>query len=244
MALGEENDFRTKSFQQVMRFPPQDRVGGTGSPFPMSFTTPSGSSNMSSPVSPLSLPGLTLPNITFPAINLPNQIPPVVMQPISTGGTNGSNGITVEDLATPGAPASGVTLLQFDGYVNVDTSTPGTAKVNITSGAGPGSTLVYGQITAASKGTYASWTYTVQKYVGGASSGAPFTAKNLVEFNNGATLAYGYSITGAGYDKIVGTSYYIKSVPVGTWVRMEYTNALPGGYQYWFEAPNRIDGGC
>lgn len=244
MALGEENDFRTKSFQQVMRFPPQDRLGGTGSPFPLSLTKPSGGSNMSSPVSPLSLPGLTLPNITFPAINLPNQIPPVCIQPISSGGTSTSAGITVEDLATPNPPVTNITNLQFDGNVYVTSTVPGTATVNITSGGGGGSTIEYGQITAVSKGTYATWTYTVQKYIGGSAIGLPVTAKNLVELNNGATLAYGYSITGAGYDKISGTSYYIKSVPTGTWVRMEYTDALPGGYQYWFNAANRIDGGC
>ena len=76
-------------------------------------------------------------------------------------------------------------------------------------------------------------------------NGAPVTAYNLLEYDNDATTAYGYTIVGSGgYDQISGTSYYIRSVPVGTWVRMEYTDAIDGTFTYWFSAPNRIDGGC
>ena len=46
-------------------------------------------------------------------------------------------------------------------------------------------------------------------------------------------------------DRITSTNYYIKSVPVGAWVRMEQTSAIPSYVStYWFEAPNRIDGAC
>jgi hypothetical protein len=245
MALGEQEDFRSKGFQQVNRFPGQDHIGGTGSPMLQQWTQPSGSTNMSLPVPPLTVPSLTLPNITFPGITLPNQLPPVIISGVPGSGAT-SSGISVEDLVTPGGPYTSITLLQFDGTgVSVSNPTPGTAVVNISAGGGGGgSTIEYGQITNASKGTYANWTYTVQRYVSGVATGSAVTAFNMVEIDNDSTTAYGYSITGATYDKINGTSYYIRSVPVGTWVRMEYTDAIPGGFQYWFNAANRVDGGC
>jgi hypothetical protein len=244
MALGEQDDFRSKGFQQVNRFPAQDHIGGTGSPMLQQWTQPAGGTNMSMPVPPMTVPALKFPNITFPGITFPNQLPPVIISGIPGGGTT-SSGISVEDLVTPGGPYTSITLLQFDGTgVSVSNPTPGTAVVNISAGGGGGSTIEYGQITNASKGTYAKWTYTVQRYVSGVASGSAVTAFNMVEINNNSTTAYGYNITGATYDKINGTSYYIRSVPVGTWVRMEYTDAIPGGFQYWFNAANRVDGGC
>jgi hypothetical protein len=245
MPLGEEGDFRTIGFMMKNLFPGQDHVGGPGSAMLHQWTQPSGGTNMSSPVPPLTDTALTFPNITFPGITFPNQLPPVIISGIPGGGTT-SSGISVEDLATPGGPYTSITLLQFDGTgVSVSNPTPGTAVVNISAGGGGGgSTIEYGQITNASKGTYANWTYTVQRYASGVVSGSPVTAFNMVEINNNSTIAYGYSITGATYDKINGTSYYIRSVPVGTWVRMEYTDAIPGGFQYWFNAANRVDGGC
>ena len=251
MPIGDEDDFRMQGFQQKQRFPAQDRLGGTGSPMPLTLTEPTGSVNMQSPVAPLALPALELPNITFPAVSLPPALPPVVIQPATVGTpTGGVTTITVEDVPA-GTSYSGIDTLQFDGSVAVSNppGMPNVAYINVTGGGGGGGTtsLIYGQITNAVKATYAQWTYTVQPYILGVATGAAVTAYNLFEVDNDNATAYGYSITGAGYDKIFGTSYYIRSVPIGNWVRMEYTDAIPtssGLLAYFFTAPNRIDGGC
>ena len=250
MALGEQEDFRSKGFQQVNRFPGQDHVGGPGSAMLHQWTPPSGSTNMSLPVPPLAVPGLTLPNITFPGITLPNQLPPIIISGI--GGTGGAATGTVKVYGPSGsttdAPTDATQIL-FQGTALVDVAvTSGNAVVTYDSSGGGGSTLVYGQITNATRtaGTRAFWTYTVQPYVAGAASGGTVTAYNLLENDNSTTAAYGYSIVSSGnYDRITSTNYYIKSVPVGAWVRMEQTSAIPSySNTYWFEAPNRIDGAC
>ena len=247
MPIGDQGDFRMVGFRQVLRFGAQDVVGGEGSAALYHSTKPYGTTNAQFPVPPLTFPSLQNPTFTLPGITLPPTLPPVVIQPTGTG-TATATTITVEDLATPAGPWSGIDTLQFDGTgVSVTNPAPNVALINITAGGGGGgnTTLVYGQITAASKGTYATWTYTVQPYLAGAPSGATVTAYNLLENDNDATTAYGYAIVGSGgYDQISGTSYYIRPVPAGTWVRMEYTDALTGGFDYWFSAPNRIDGGC
>jgi hypothetical protein len=249
MALGEEGDFRTLGFQQVLRFPAQDKLGGSGSPFPLQLTTPFGSTNMQSPVAPMNLPALGNPNITFPGVSLPPALPPVVIQPATAGiGTGGPATITVEDLATPAGPFLGIDTLQFDGSVTVANPTPNVAVVTVGGGGGGGggTTVYHGKITGAVKGTYAQWTYTVDIYVGGVLF-STVTAYNTLEIENDTTLAYGYSITGAGYDKVFGTSYYVRQVPIGAWVSLIQTTDLPasGGLNWWwFNAPNRIDGGC
>lgn len=249
MALGEQEDFRSKGFQQVNRFPGQDHIGGTGSPMLQQWTQPSGSTNMSLPVTPFTVPGLTLPNITFPGINLPNQLPPITFGGNGTG-TTATNTVNVygsTGTTTTPTPASQI-LFQGSALIDV-TVTGGNAVVTYDSGGGGGgSTLVYGQITNATRtaGTRAFWTYTVQPYVAGAASGGTVTAYNLLENDNSTTAAYGYNIVSSGnYDRITSTNYYIKSVPVGAWVRMELTSAIPSyANTYWFEAPNRIDGAC
>ena len=247
MAIGQPGDFRTEGFGHVERFSPLDYFGGEYSAGLYHSVKPFGSTNMQSSVPPLLFPGLQNPTITFPGISMPPILPPVIIQPAGTG-TGGATTITVEDLATPAGPFTGIDTLQFDGTgVSVTNPSPNVALVNISAGGGGGgsTTLEYGQVTAATKGTYAEWTYTVQIYVAGATSGLPVTAYNLLEYDNDATSAYGYTIVGGGgYDQISGTSYYVRSVPVGTWVRMEYTNAIDGTFTYWFSAPNRIDGGC
>ena len=249
MPIGDPEDFRMSGFMQVLRFGPQDVIGGEGSAALFHSTKPYGSTNGQFPVPPLTFPGLQNPTFTLPGITLPPTLPPVLIQPTGTGGA-GATTITVEDLATPAGPFTGIDTLQFDGTgvaVTNPPSTPNVALVTITAGGGGGgsTTLEYGQVTAVAKGTYAEWTYTVQRYLAGAVNGAPVTAYNLLEYDNDATTAYGYTIVGSGgYDQISGTSYYIRSVPVGTWVRMEYTDAIDGTFTYWFSAPNRIDGGC
>ena len=247
MPIGDQGDFRMVGFRQVLRFGAQDVIGGEGSAALYHSTKPYGSTNGQFPVPPLTFPSLQNPTFTLPGITFPPTLPPVVIQPTGTG-TGAATTITVEDLATPDGPWSGIDTLQFDGTgVSVTNPAPNVALVNISAGGGGGgsTTLEYGQITAASKGTYATWTYTVQRYVAGVSSGATITAFNLLEYDNDATAAYGYTVVGSGgYDQLFGTSYYVRSVPIGAWVRVEYTDALPGGFQYWFSAANRIDGGC
>lgn len=248
MPIGDPRDFRMVGFRQVEVFGAQDVIGGEGSAALYHSTRPYGSSNLQLPMPPLTFPAFQNPTITLPGVTLPPTLPPVIVQPTGTGGV-GTTTITVQDLATPNPAYTGIDTLQFDGTgvsVTNPAGSPNVAIVNISAGGGGGgTTLEYGKITAATKGTYAEWTYTVQKYVAGALSGAPVSAYNLLEEDNGATAAYGYSIVGSGgYDQISGTSYYVRSVPVGTWVRMEYTDAISGGFLYWFSAPNRIDGGC
>ncbi len=106
------------------------------------------------------------------------------------------------------------------------------------------STILYGKITGAVKQTYAQWLYTVTIYTAGA-AGSSVSAWNLLELDNNITSAYGYAVTATGgYTLISGTNYYVKLVPVGTWVRMEYVNHVDGTNAYYFSAPNMIDGGC
>lgn len=240
MSIGEANDFRTRGFGHVERYPPQDHFGGTGSAMTFKATTPFGSTNMQSAVSPLSLPALGNLNFSLPGITLPSVIPPIVI-PAGGGGTAAPTTITVVDVPGGGTSYPGIDTLAFDGSVSVS-NTPGstTATVFVTGGGGGGTTsLIYGKITNAVKGTNAIWTYTVQSY-----GGVNYTAYNLLEKENTATLAYGYSVTGAGGDRISGTSYYIYPVPNNAWVAMEYTTGVTGSPSYWFSAPNRIAGSC
>lgn len=114
-----------------------------------------------------------------------------------------------------------------------------------TSGSGSGSgssTIVYGKITNASQVTgVARWNYSVQPYLVGVGI-TGVTAYNLWEKENTGNTAYGYAVTGG--TQIIGTSYNIYSVPINTWVSMEFTNAITGSSAYWFGAPNPIYGGC
>lgn len=241
MSIGEAGDFRTKGFGHVERFPPLDRLGGTGSAMPMSWTSPFGSTNMQLPVAPLTLPSLGNINMTLPGVSLPGIIPPIIIPAGGGGGAAVPATITVVDVPAGGTSYPGIDTLEFDGSVSVS-STPGstTATVNVTGGGGGGTTsLIYGKITGATKGTYATWTYTVQDYYGNL-----YTAYNLLEKENTATSAYGYTVTGAGGDNISGTSYYVYAVPNNAWVAMEYTTGVTGGFAYWFSAPNRIAGSC
>jgi hypothetical protein len=109
-------------------------------------------------------------------------------------------------------------------------------------GGGGASTIAYGKITNASNVSgVARWNYSAQLYTAGV-GGTGVSAYNLWEKENTGTTAYGYSVTGG--TQIIGTSYNIYSVPINTWVSMEFTNAVSGSSAYWFGAPNPIFGGC
>lgn len=242
MAIGEPEDFRSRGFQQVNRFPGQDQVGGSGSPMLRSFNTPQGRSNTSMPVPGLTLPALNFPGITFPGSTFPNQLPPVSVSGLG-GGTGATPTNTVKVYGAPGsttdAPTDATEIL-FQGSALNDVSVAGgVATVTYDSGVG-GSTLVYGYITGGSRITagVAAWTYNITLY-----GGSTITARNLFEKGNTSSLAYGYNISG-GVDRISGTSYYVYPVPVNTWVRLEQTSNVDGTTRYWFEAPNFINGGC
>lgn len=252
MPLGDEADFRMLGFQQTMRFPPQDRLGGAGSPFPLNLTAPNGGSNAGFPFPPLTLPGINT-NLTLPGVSLPPTLPPVVILPTGTGGA-AANTVAVEDLVAPAGPFT-VNTIQFTGtgLVSVTETPPGSgiAVVNYkdTGGGGGGSgntTLLYGKITGSTRtaGTKATWSYTVDVYTNGSVS-STVTAYNLLEKGNTTSVAYGYTVTGANYDQITGTSYKIYAVPNNTWVRMEYTDQMNyPTLEYWFSAPNFINGSC
>lgn len=241
MALGEQEDFRSKGFQQVNRFPGQDHIGGTGSPMLQQWTQPSGSTNLGSPVPPLLVPSLGNSSYTFPGFTLPAQMPPIVIP--SLGSTTGTTSIGVYGGA--GTPTSTpVSTIHFigSGLVNVTVAgTEATVEYQDTGGSGGGTTtLIYGKITSTSRisAGKAAWAYTVL------TSSGSVTARNLLEKENTTTSAYGYTINPSGTDRIVSTSYYIYPVPINTWVRMELTTAVDGVSRYWFSAPNYLNGGC
>ena len=242
MALGEEGDFRSAMWQQVPRFPGQDRIGGPGTPMLQQWTQPYGSTNMNLPVPPLSVPALGFPGITFPGITFPNQLPPVTL-----GGSGGTPAVTAIGVyggtVTTPAPVSTIEFVG-SGLVNVTIAgTQATVEYQDTGGGGGGTTtLVYGYINTGTPARItsgiAAWSYDV------ITSSGTVTARNLLEKGNTNTVAYGYSISPSGSDKISGTSYYIYPVPANTWVRMEQTSAVDGTLRYWFSAPNFINGSC
>ena len=250
MPIGDQGDFRMVGFRQVLRFGAQDVIGGEGSAALYHSTKPYGSTNGQFPVPPLTFPSLQNPTFTLPGITLPPTLPPVVIQPTGTG-TGAATTITVEDIATPTPALSGIDTIQFtgSGLVSVTAgATPNIAIVNYQDtggGGGGGSTLVYGKISSSVKGANAIWTYTVAIWAAGGPTGSSVTAYNLLEKNNTATVAYGYTVSGAGNNRITGTSFFVNAVPNGTDVRMEYTDtyAYPAK-EYWFSAPNLIDGAC
>jgi len=156
------------------------------------------------------------------------------------GGGAAPGTITVSKIDSPASSFSGISTIQFTGAPAVTVTNPsaGVALVTLNS------TILYGQITGAVKQTYAQWLYTVTIYTAGV-AGASVNAWNLLELDNDNTSAYGYAVTATGgYTLISGTNYYVKLVPVGTWVRMEYVNHVTGTNAYYFSAPNMIDGGC
>lgn len=90
----------------------------------------------------------------------------------------------------------------------------------------------------------AKWEYTVYSADFDGSSllvGPPsVTAKNLLEFQNTSTTAYGISVTGDQGITLSGfTGFAVTPVPNGTLVKLIYK-----GGNYFFSAPNPIDGVC
>lgn len=247
MGIGDDGDFRMVGFQQVPLFPPQDHIGGGASPILYEAKHPLGGTNFQNPSPPGTNIVLGDNNFTFPGSIIPTVQPPVINVVGGTGGTPTPQLLVDGGGLSPPAP---VTQITFAGTALVSvTESGGIATVNYQdTGGGPGgSTLEYGQVTAATRsaGAVTIWTYTVLRYVLGTATSA-VTARNLLEVNNTTTASYGYSVVASGnFDRIISTNYFIKSVPVGTWVQMEQTSAIPGfASTYWFSAPNRIDGSC
>jgi len=246
MPIGDDKDFRMVGFQQVQLFPGQDHLGGVGSPMLEEITGgPFGGSNFQNPSSPGTTIALGNNNFTFPAVTLPTVQPPV----INVGGGGGAT--TPQLLLTGGSVTVPTSVSQIDftgtGLLSLTVS-GGIATVNYqdTGGSSSGSVLVYGRISSSTKNaTLAIWTYNVALLFPGAGN---VTAYNLLEENNSSTVAYGYTLDTnvAARDKILSTNYRIYGVPNGTLVRMELTNSMTSGgaLQYWFSAPNFIDGGC
>lgn len=246
MPIGDDKDFRMVGFRQVKLYDGQDHIGGSGSAMLSQETAPFGGSNVSPPSSTSTTLMLGDNNFTFPGTTLPNIPPPVIY-------VNAGGGATTPQLLVDGAPlaaAASVSQITFvgSGLVGVSVASGiATVEYQDTGGGPGGSTLVYGQITAASRaaGAITVWTYTVMRHVAGVPTTA-VTAFNLLELANSTTASYGYSVIASGnFDQITGTSFFIKSVPVGTWVQMENTSAIPGfPTTFWFSAPNRVDGAC
>ena len=246
MGIGDKGDFRTVGFQQVPRFDGEDHIGGGTSPILYEANHPLGGSNFSPPTSQSTTIALGNNNFTFPGVTLPNIPPPVIY--LGGGGSGTSTPQLLVDGSPLAAPES-VSQITFvgSGLVGVSVAS-GIATVEYQdTGGGGGSSLEYGQVTAASRavGAITVWTYTVMRHVAGVPTTA-VTAFNLLELANSTTASYGYSVIASGnFDQITGTSFFIKSVPVGTWVQMENTSAIPGfPTTFWFSAPNRVDGAC
>ena len=238
MALGEPGDFRTEGFKQIERFPGQGARGGDGSAFLPAITPPVQTSNTIPSLPPLTLPQMGLGSFTLPQLSMTMpQLPTIPPFTPTTGSVGAATTITVQNVGGPAI--TGINTLTFNGTVSVSSTTPGVADVvGSGGGGGGGTTLVYGYISAATRiGTPAIWSYTVIS-----ASAGTVTAYNLLEKANTASSAYGYAVTGG--DQVTGTNYYVKSVPVGTWVRMEYTSGVTGLPLYWFSAPNYMSGTC
>jgi hypothetical protein len=258
MALGEDGDFRMVGFRQIMRFPPQDILGGTGSVLSRDYTTPFGGN--------IQQPGSWSTNNYYYNNNFNQVVNNLTNNNNITnnynnyndcdacggGGGGGSNVNVVGDDGTGTIVTyPGISTLEFTGtnLTSVTESPTGTAIVNYSAGGGGGgggSTIVYGQITAATKTSgIAHWTYDVTPYVSGTAQ-ASVQAYNLLEENNTTTVAYGYSVTTAsGGINVSGTSFNVYPVPNGTWVAMEDTDFRASGVnKYWFSAPNYLNGTC
>lgn len=253
MALGDDNDFRMVGFRQVMRFPPQDVIGGSGSVSGRDFTLPFGG-NLQQPSSWPTNDLFIGDNLNQFTTNL-NAVNNVLNNFNANTGASSPTVITVVDSNVGPTTYLNIDTLRFSG-AGVTVSSPGGFPniVDLTisgGGGGGGTTLVYGKVTGAARiGTVARWSYTVQPFVAGVASGATVTAYNLLEKGNAAGIAYGIGVGGANNDQITGTSYNVQPVPNDAFVAMENTNDVNSGQnpvgtaEYWFSAPNPITGTC
>jgi hypothetical protein len=208
------------------------------------ITQISGSTNSSGSLPLMTLPGLSTGTFTLPTISIPSFTTPPINPFIPSAGTNtATTSITVIDGAGP-TTYTGINTLEF---TSAFTLTPvGLNQITVDylgGGGGGGTTLYTGKITnAVQTAGLAYWTYTVDIYTTAGAYSSTVTAYNLLEISNTGTLAYGYAVTGG--DRVTGTSYYIRSVPIDTWVRMELTGAITGSSNYYFSAPNVLSGTC
>jgi hypothetical protein len=245
MAIGEDNDFRMRGFGHALRFPAQDIFGGPASTggrewtypfdpanqFPGSFPTASFSPNNNQYVT-------TNNNNFFNFINNNNCNCP-----------GGLSGITVSD-AINSTSYPDITEIEFTGTGLIAVTPVSATKVSVEydDTGGGGSNIKYGKITGstARDGTTARWNYDVTFYSGGNPTGGTTTnARNLLEENNAAGLAYGYSIVGGTAGRrISGTNFFISPIPTGTFVSLEQTSNVDGTTRYWFSAPNPLTGTC
>lgn len=230
-------------FMQREVFAGQGAVGGDGSAMRPQMTRISGTSNSSPVVPMMTLPSLNNGTFTLPTITIPSMTFPPINPFIPSAGTNtATTAITVIDGAGP-TTYGGIDTLEFTSAFTLTPVGLNQMTIDYTGGGGGGgTTLLYAKITnAVQTAGLAYWTYTVDVYTTGAVSSTQ-TAYNLLERENTGTVAYGYAVTGG--DRITGTSYYVRSVPVGTWVRMELTADVTGTNTYFFSAPNIISGTC
>ena len=260
MALGDDGDFRMVGFRQVMRFPPQDVLGGTGSVLSRDFTTPFGG-NIQQPGSWSTSNFYTNNNFnqytnnSF-TNNATNNTINNYYNCDNCGGSGpgGSGGgtISVVDSLTS-TTYSNISTLNFSGsaFASAIETPPSSGTVivtnNDTGGGGGGSTLEYGEIVGSAKivATEARWAYQVEIWNNGNPTGTTVTAYNTLERGNISTLAYGYTVNAADGQSIPGTVYKVQPIPTGAFVVMEDTDAFSlAGTDYWFSAPNRIDGTC
>jgi len=255
MALGEDGDFRMVGFRQVMRFPPQDVLGGTGSVLGREFTTPAGG-NIQQPGSWSTSNFYTNNNFNqFTNNSFTNNTTNNTINNYyncdNCGGPGGGGTISVVDSLTS-TTYSNISTLNFSGsaFASVVESPTGTAIItnnDTGGGGGGGSTLEYGEIISSTKlvSTKAIWAYSVKIWQNGAATGTTVTAYNTLERSNTSTLAYGYTVSAADGQSIPGTAYKVQPVVTGAFVVMEDTDAFSlAGTDYWFSAPNRIDGTC
>ena len=262
MALGEEGDFRMTGFRQVQRFPPQDIFGGAGSVAGREFTTPFGG-GLGQPSSLPTQNYLFGDNVNQQYVNnmyTDGRVTNVFnIYGSGTGpgtgptGGGGTNTITVvgDDGTGTITTYTNISTVEFVGsdLTSVTPSGASTVVVDYSGGGGGGgggTTLLYGQILSSTKisSTIARWSYQVQLWSNGV-TGSTVTAYNTLERNNTSTSAYGYSVNFADGQAIPSTNYKLLSVPTGAYVVLENTHAFSTtGTEYWFSAPNRIDGTC
>lgn len=201
--------------------------GGTGTSTPLTVTGPGGSPSFS-PVETIEFDGTAFASLVLTGTTAT----------ISYDGGGAAPGtITVSKIDAPATSFSGISTVQFTGAPSISVTNPsaGVALVTLKS------TILYGQISGAVKQATAIWHYTVTLTSGGGS----VTAFNLLEKENDTTSAYGYSVQATGGSTLLtGTNFFIKQVPINTWVRLERTAEVTGVLSFWFSAPNMIDGGC